>query len=561
MVLRTAKTGRRAGQQFYGCSGYPRCKKTININEIPGEFQEKHHDQEIPEIVARLLENNSENKFEKPQVVECQPINPSYQVRIFENVWTLPKIVPQLNRKRKKLNKDHLTAFAQWRLDFPASKEQIDSDIYNPLSVLEKILLRGSLIPCPPQVYDQFKDQINDSTERTEKFIDLLQKVDQHPRSFLKQSQFGSDSEEFFYSEVVSRYENPNKILPWVFPQASFSNLTQNSINPGSNQKVDFLFSHPKIDNFIVEIDGPQHEDSEEADNRRDALLNQFGYKVFRIKTSDQDEHNFTIDESLENHFQEFKKFEIIDLKNNSDLEILLLVKVSYQIQIALLETIKGGWFDLNSKSPWKIEVVPPYWVSDIERFIKVVEISVNDFITTIQKILNLFSIQRNEINFILIEPGKKKVPDIIISLNSSSKRNSQQAPIFFISDTYLPIKISQTIPSSEPSYIRKPLKEIVQYFLKYIFQKRDFLEGQWEAIERTLQGKDSIVLLPTGGGKTIAFQLASFLLPGITLVIDPLIALINDQVANLREYGINRTVGITSQLNLDERITALESF
>jgi len=74
--------------------------------------------------------------------------------------------------------------------------------------------------------------------------------------------------------------------------------------------------------------------------------------------------------------------------------------------------------------------------------------------------------------------------------------------------------------------------------------------EGQFEAISRGLQGKDTLVLLPTGAGKSIAFQLVALLLPGISLVIDPIIALINDQIDNLNSMGINRVVGISSMIS-----------
>jgi len=84
---------------------------------------------------------------------------------------------------------------------------------------------------------------------------------------------------------------------------------------------------------------------------------------------------------------------------------------------------------------------------------------------------------------------------------------------------------------------------------LKYIFRKEHFWEGQYEAISRTLAGKDSVVLLPTGGGKSMAFQLTSMLLPGVALVIDPIVALIEDQIDNLQRMGIDRAIGISAQI------------
>lgn len=62
----------------------------------------------------------------------------------------------------------------------------------------------------------------------------------------------------------------------------------------------------------------------------------------------------------------------------------------------------------------------------------------------------------------------------------------------------------------------------------------------QKEIVESVLEGKDTLALLPTGGGKSICFQVPGFLLPGICLVISPLIALMEDQVLNLKQRGIS---------------------
>ncbi len=561
MVLRTAKRGKFVGQPFYGCSGYPDCKKIINIDqmsEIPNEVSD---DQKIPDFVKRIKEKIKKKKIEKPQVIDCQPLNRAYQVRIFENTWTLPEIVTQLNRKRNSIDEDELSAFAQWRLDYPKPQGQIDLDLLSPFAVLEKILLRGSIIPCSPTVNHEIMKHFSNFDNNIGVFLDLIQSVENHPRNYVEFSRFDSDSEKDFYSEFISQFNNSRNIVPWIFPQASFSNLTQNAINPGSNQKVDFLFSHPVIENFIVEIDGPQHEDSNEADARRDKLLNQFGFKVFRIKTADQYMKELEINVSLQSHFEEFKKYKILEVRNNPYLEILLLMKAAFQIQVSLLEAIKSGHIDLKQKSNYKIEVIPPYWFSENKMFSQVVDISINDFTNTLGRILDLFNVNRKDLNLFSIHPQSEEDVSLRISFNSSFKPKKPNIPEIFVSDTYLPLKISQEIPASDPTKIQNPSKVIVRYFLNYIFQKEEFLEGQWEAIKRTIQGKDSIVLLPTGGGKTIAFQLASFLLPGITLVVDPLIALINDQVANLKDYGIDRAVGISSQLDLNDRLIALESF
>ncbi len=89
----------------------------------------------------------------------------------------------------------------------------------------------------------------------------------------------------------------------------------------------------------------------------------------------------------------------------------------------------------------------------------------------------------------------------------------------------------------------RDALREV----LLAIFAKTDFREGQAEAIQLLLAGKDCGVLLPTGAGKSIVYQLAGMCSPGCTLVISPLVALIDDQERGLRSHGCDRVLGITS--------------
>ena len=96
--------------------------------------------------------------------------------------------------------------------------------------------------------------------------------------------------------------------------------------------------------------------------------------------------------------------------------------------------------------------------------------------------------------------------------------------------------------------------KQDVEWFLRYLFRKESFWEGQWHTVQRTLKGLDSVVLLPTGAGKSIAFQLAALLRPGRCIVVDPIVSLIDDQIENLRSYGIDRCGSITGRQHAAEK-------
>ncbi|MEL6556384.1 MAG: DNA helicase RecQ [Cyanobacteria bacterium J06621_11] len=87
---------------------------------------------------------------------------------------------------------------------------------------------------------------------------------------------------------------------------------------------------------------------------------------------------------------------------------------------------------------------------------------------------------------------------------------------------------------------------------LKHHFGHDQFRFDQRPIIEKVLKNKDVLVVMPTGGGKSLCYQLPALLRPGVTIVISPLIALMQDQVNALQDNGIEATF-LNSTLTFDE--------
>src|SRR5262249_54188761 len=108
------------------------------------------------------------------------------------------------------------------------------------------------------------------------------------------------------------------------------------------------------------------------------------------------------------------------------------------------------------------------------------------------------------------------------------------------------------TMDPKDTSAPEKPLRDRIRDYFGF----RKFRPGQAEAVDSALQGRDTLVVMPTGSGKSLCFQLAAIALKGITIVVSPLISLMKDQVDHLIDNGV-WAVGMNSTLTPPERIAA----
>ncbi len=108
------------------------------------------------------------------------------------------------------------------------------------------------------------------------------------------------------------------------------------------------------------------------------------------------------------------------------------------------------------------------------------------------------------------------------------------------------------------------PTPESPRQLLRRVFGFDDFRGLQQEIIEHLVAGGDALVLMPTGGGKSLCYQVPALLRPGTAIVVSPLIALMQDQVAALTQLGVraaflNSTLDAASARNIERQLLAGE--
>ena len=94
---------------------------------------------------------------------------------------------------------------------------------------------------------------------------------------------------------------------------------------------------------------------------------------------------------------------------------------------------------------------------------------------------------------------------------------------------------------------------------LRQTFGYSAFRSGQEQIVDALLSGRDALCVMPTGAGKSICFQIPALLLPGVALVISPLISLMKDQVASLNQAGV-RAAYLNSSLTPRQYAHAIEN-
>lgn len=363
----------------------------------------------------------------------------------------------------------------------------------------------------------------------------------------------------------------------WFVPQASLDDLTASFAYQGpTGQRVDFLVTVPFGQPFVVEIDGPQHANSTAPDGERDRRLGSVGIPVVRIPTAEIDQGKGQNLDRVRDLWPSAQP-----PANRAVVDALLMPPTIHRLVVALLNAVDAGFLqgrrwvvELESDPAIAPTLLWPYvrLFAAMDRLWGPAMMPEEIFLGTGGTWTHIdTSAGTSPAGRELGQPETDVTIRLQADLTAVDRLGPPQGavPEIVVRSAFLPVVVGDDLfePSSRANLSVTDLGDVepaLTEVLQAVFAKEAFRSGQIEAIVEVLSGGDCTVLLPTGGGKSLIYQMAGICKPGRTIVVDPLIAVIEDQQRGLAQHGIDKVVGFSSlqvvQGRLDEMLRRVAS-
>lgn len=507
-----------------------------------------------------------------------------------------------------KATRDQLSQLCAFEFVGDLSDESAEDQL---CAILDNILSRGLPTLCSPYVERILAERLMLTEEEThagrvlfdgrgdclddvwEQLESALWVVD--PRlgpDYAVTTGLGSAAEEQFLLETLPRVAGE-----WCHQLVDHQmELAQIIGREFKDQRCDFAVRLSDNKRLIIEIDGPEHDQPEQQhlDAKRDAALEAAGWVTLRLPVRDLAAPSKKQAAKLREFFSGCRASNALALNHHNPFwldderrraSLLLLVPLAVaRIQKVLVRLVNSGILRLDAPS-WTLLVregdVPCAWLA------------LEDFSQLLGNLLALMDRPPHPPIKLLVEAcpefgeselstpsedaaltvlpggGDSSVrPDIVLDVSMLLRKrpvtntavhqapSDDRPPRFSVWSVYRAQAKHRVACAKSVPYVVHPESEnpALNYFLNYVFRKAAFRDGQMRMLSRSLARKDVVGLLPTGAGKSLCYQLAGFLQPGVTLIIDPIRSLMHDQVRSLRVIGVHRAVYVDSTLSDDER-------
>lgn len=481
-------------------------------------------------------------------------------------------------------------------------------DDVNPIfAVLNNIITRGLPTKASPFIEDKFKSfgnkRIEDELDSINYYIDDIKSDDlfmaMHlvdPRWKISADSYNckvldSDLEKAFITRTCSPV-----IAQLMQPQRDLSTIT-NEVRHRS-QRVDFAFEFPyptkDRNGCVIEIDGIKYHSRPVqvlSDQQRKEALDVARWYCIRLNENEIRKNLKTLGSEYVGLTQTVFEREF-DSNWVNTLQLVLSPIAVARLEKTILEALMIGKLDINAKK-WEVLAIEhdvpcaALAFEDLKRmFTPLTQLSIDYSNLTFPEVdLTIVSTEEFAQSYLHLGKATQSVGynsntefDMVIDcavlrraglekidftqyrcknqcyFNIRSAHYHRNERQIYTSDRiqYLPIVRSNTQGGYDDI---KENVEFLQYFLQLLFRKQDFRPGQTPILNRALQNKSVIGLLPTGGGKSLTYQIAAMLQPGVTLVVDPLRSLMKDQYDGLISAGIDSCTYINAAIEVPDTI------
>ena len=406
-----------------------------------------------------------------------------------------------------------------------------------------------------------------------------------------------------FWLQIIELQRSLTNILTYAYDSGNYVKQlqAQQPFDRFDRQRVDIAIELPRNRGgqrrgLVIEVDGSHHLNpgQQYLDEQRDfvlQLVRTVSWSVLRIASSELGD----LPQKLKEHEQFFGDRYLKQIQVNYEkpiyarsgglraLSLALSPLVSARIQRVLLELLLDGTLSLSA-DVWRIGV--------LERDVDCGSIACRDLEHLLTQ---LVALMEKPVKLPRLEVTVFDTPEFRCSQTSDQKKQPIETISEFSGDVLLDVSVLQRWGLSEPARSKavltvtirsahsknttrqfissKPviyapiatqLEErtdldlerisVLRELLQCIFRKHNFREGQLPVLSRALQLNSVVGLLPTGGGKSLTYQLCTLLQPGHTLVVDPIKALMVDQDEGLKKNWIDATVFVNSDQDQFQR-------
>ena len=373
--------------------------------------------------------------------------------------------------------------------------------------------------------------------------------------------------------------EHHPRCVAGLTPQASLDMLAaasraddMPSDEAGQGRRCDFLLAGPHAAAAVVEVDGAQHAHQRAVDAARDRLMRAAGLPTIRIPASEVFASAGSGLDALRQHLDASAPSggAVGGRLMAGGGRLMWAAVQTHRLVLAMCEAIASGWL---SGDRWDIRVDDPTGAAPrlLGPYLEMVDAldmlwgggAVMPAAVGLHGRTSSITWRRAaDCEWTAHEASGADPPavsvDVEVRLEPGNGPAAElpdddcAAPRVLVRSAWLPMPtadlVEQTPQRIEPFTGAGESRIAVRALMRGLFAVAEPRPGQVEAITETLAGRDCVVLLPTGAGKSLIYQLAGLCSPGRTLVVDPLVSLIDDQVESLARHGITRAVGVTQQ-------------